>query len=438
MKTKNIFQALALAMLLPVMLLATACSNINDDEITDKNGYTLPVTVNVTRQSEDPATKATYNETTKMLEFSMGDQLFVQGNDEREGGAGRFAGTLTWTSGGTFSGTITTQKEYTGTFDALFSASSAGAILLPAGYDNPRYLSISNSGTYSAQITLFASYAFVTSTTEKTAKALAVEQFNLEIGTYSSGIGFALSPSNAILSFTITGLTPSTNVTAKLKTGSLTIRGEVTTDADGTATFAMAVIRGININQLTLTVGGNDITFSSSDKKLEAGHIYNITRTVLNLISPEVGQVIGSDGKNHTYNSSVPNNGLPAGVTPVARICYVDGTGHGLALALTDEGEMVWSTAKTTCTAHTPAFSSGTWKLATQEEWNKMINVAGGTALRDSFEGVGGNNIASRSYWSSTEYSSGSDFVQIYNFYHCGWGSSTKGGQVSVRACLAF
>ena len=200
----------------------------------------------------------------------------------------------------------------------------------------------------------------------------------------------------------------------------------------------MAVIRGYNINQFTLTVGGNDITLSSSDKKLEAGHIYNITRTMLNLISPEVGQVIGSDGKNHTYNSSVPNNGLPAGVTPVARICYVDGTGHGLALALTDEGEMVWSTAKTTCTAHTPAFSSGTWKLATQEEWNKMINVAGGTALRDSFEGVGGNNIASRSYWSSTEYSSGSDFVQIYNFYHCGWGSSTKGGQVSVRACLAF
>ena len=88
MKTKNIFKTLAFAMLMSAMLLNISCSNINDDEITDKNGYTLPVTVTVTRQGDESTTKATYNTSTYKLEFSTGDQLFVQGNDKREGGAG--------------------------------------------------------------------------------------------------------------------------------------------------------------------------------------------------------------------------------------------------------------------------------------------------------------------------------------------------------------
>ena len=63
----------------------------------------------------DVTTRATYNESTKKLEFSAGDKLFVKGPDET---AGQFAGTLEWQSGGTFSGTIYTQNEYSGTADA--------------------------------------------------------------------------------------------------------------------------------------------------------------------------------------------------------------------------------------------------------------------------------------------------------------------------------
>ena len=270
MKTKNIFKVLAFALLMPALLLNTACnSEIINNENTEVKGFALPVTVNVTRQGDD-ATKATYNESTGKLSFSAGDKLFVYGMD---GGYGKFAGTLTWTSGGTFSGTITTEKAYSGSAqDYLSSAYMVGAYLLPNDYTRYGYLSISGDG-YSASI------SFNNNNTFASTKALAVEQFSREAaGSYSSG--FALSPLYAILNFTITGLTPSTEVTATLTNGStLAITGLVTTDGSGNATFAMGVADYTDLNSLSLTVGGNDITLVSSMKRVEAGKIYNINRS---------------------------------------------------------------------------------------------------------------------------------------------------------------
>ena len=118
MKTKTIFKTLALATMMPAMLLTTACSSdddaVNNEINNNGKGYALPVTINVTRGG-DAATRATYDEGTKTLSFSSGDQLFVTGT---EGTAGAFAGTLTWVSDDTFSGTIYTQNEYSGTADA--------------------------------------------------------------------------------------------------------------------------------------------------------------------------------------------------------------------------------------------------------------------------------------------------------------------------------
>ena len=268
MRTNTFIKALAFA-----MLLATACNKneIANDENTEKKGFALPVTVNVTREGDD-ATKATYTDYgdgTGSLGFSAGDKLFVSGMD---GGYGKFAGTLTWTSGGTFSGTITTQNAYSGTTqDYLSSAYMVSAYLLPNDYTTYGYLSISGDG-YSASI------GFNNNNTFASTKALAVEQFSRETaGSYSSG--FALSPRYAILNFTITGLTPSTEVTATLTNGStLAITGLVTTDGSGNATFAMGVMDYTDLNSLSLTVGGNDITLVSSTKRVEAGKIYNINR----------------------------------------------------------------------------------------------------------------------------------------------------------------
>ena len=128
---------------------------------------------------------------------------------------------------------------------------------------------------------------------------------------------------------------------------------------------------------------------------------------------------------------------MPGGVTAVAKICYVSGS-NGLALALADEGTMNWSTAITTAAAHTPAFTGGTWKLATKDEWTNMITAAGSyTALRDGFTSVGGSNLQSDDYWSSTEY--GSAPAWRYNFDEGNWGGSLKSDDTRrVRACLAF
>ena len=100
-----------------------------------------------------------------------------------------------------------------------------------------------------------------------------------------------------------------------------------------------------------------------------------------------MGQLIGDDGKNYVVGK------LPGGVTAVALICNVSGN-HVWALALADEGQMNWETAKTTCAAKKPTVPGGTWKLADQDEWIAMISATGGyKAMRDVFSGVGGTNI---------------------------------------------
>ena len=127
MNTKNIFKALALAMLMPAMVLTTSCSSDDDfvnntanTENTINKGYALPVTVNVTREGDKATTRATYTDNgngTGTLGFSTGDKLLVKGMDN---GFKQFAGILTWQSGGTFSGTITTENtSYTGTADRI-------------------------------------------------------------------------------------------------------------------------------------------------------------------------------------------------------------------------------------------------------------------------------------------------------------------------------
>ena len=279
MKTKNIFKTLALAMLMPAMLLTTACSNdddaVNNVESTAKKGYELPVTVNVTRQGDDPATRASYNGSTRKLEFSTGDKLFVEGEDY--GGAGRFAGTLDWVSEGTFSGTITTQNSYSGTADELFAAACStsyiNATLLPAGYETPGFLSITHNSGYNDFVGIDREKTFATS------KATAVEQFSYE-RTYTYSSGFALSPVNAILNFTISGLTPNaSNVAVSfIDYWYRTISGTVNADASGNVRFAVGVA-GQDLNNCSLTVGGNAITLVNSSKTLTAGHIYNITRS---------------------------------------------------------------------------------------------------------------------------------------------------------------
>ncbi len=285
MNIKNIFKAVACAMLMPAVLLTTSCSK-GDDAVTNpekpatteaavNKGYALPVTVNVTRQ--DNGTRATFDGS--KLNFSGGDKLFVYGSATA---AGSFAGELTWQSGGTFSGTIYTENSYEGTADALFTdANEVYATLLPNGYESYNFLSIieESPALYDDRVIADGSNAFVAS---ETAKATGVAQLSYErASTYNSGIGFALAPLCAILNFTISGLEAGAkDVSLKMHLKSdYTVTGSVTPNASGVATFAIGVPVGSNISseENNLTVGSSKFTLPSSTT-FTAGKIYNITR----------------------------------------------------------------------------------------------------------------------------------------------------------------
>ena len=193
---------------------------------------------------------------------------------------------------------------------------------------------------------------------------------------------------------------------------------------------------GENTNEATATTyqqltplyaGGSNTAWFVEPAPVATGHA---------LSSAQVGEIICSDGQAYAGSDY---NILPSGVTAKAKVCYVSGDGHGLALALADEVDMDWSTARSTCAGKTPTVTGCTWKLATTDEWNNMISGAGGyVALRDGFESVGGTNMLDGLYWSSTEaddeWALSYDFAEEYS----GWNNYFKSYDVHVRACLAF
>ena len=237
--------------------------------------------MSATRQ--DDGTRATYNESTKKLEFSTGDKLFVNGRNNN--GPGLFAGTLDYVPAtGKFSGTIYTHNPYSGTADALFSgAISIYATLLPNGYENTGFLDILDNNTtviYDDVVTVHETFAFVAS---ETAKANGVEQFSWErASTYSNG--FALAPLCAVLNFTISGLEAGAQNVRLLmnKDGDYLVTGSVTPNALGVATFAIGVKGGSTIRNTenNLTVGTHNFTLPSSTE-FAVGKIYNITRSTI-------------------------------------------------------------------------------------------------------------------------------------------------------------
>ena len=479
MKTKTIFKMLAAAMLMPAMLLTTACSSdddaiINNNETPAKKGYTLPVTINVTRQSE-AATRATYTDNgnkTGSLSFSSGDKLFVTGAwEDDDENYYCYAGMLDYVSDGTFSGTIITETEWTGTTEGLLGGASA--TLLPAGYGEYGYLSIADEGTYDAYLSENSNKAFATS------KATAVEQFSYELDNkYSSG--FELIPANAILNFTINGLDASTEVDVSFSYPNypdpIVVSGKVTTDGDGTATFAIGIKYRDNLNDCTLTVGGNAIALPA-DKEVEAGKIYNVSRSVTlapayPLLSAattsDIGKVVCAAGHLHDAKTAVPD-----GCTAVGILGKVTETGHGLILALKDATKQTWNTingwesvttfAGTTLKVLPDAAARGTnltsytklgettvsnWAVAQKSDYEAIFQNLG-SAIHDDegytydahvnayiTTGVGGTAI-SGNYWSATEDVEDVDYP--WEFASAYWFNSAKSSDYnSVRPVLGF
>ena len=377
MKTKTIFKTLAFAMLMPTMLLTTACSSddLVDTEGTEtivKKGYTLPVTVNVTRQGDEATTRAAYNESTRKLEFSAGDKLFVRGDYDSENS---FAGTLDYDSEtGKFSGTITTQTEWTGTAEELLAG--ADAQLLPAGYEGYGFINIDESEGYDDALDCYYSYAFATS------KAAAIEQFSNEYSREYSN-GFALTPYSAILNFTITGLTASTEVDVEFESSETTVSEKVTTDDSGNATFAIGVPSYTDFSNCSLTVGGNAIALASGSKTLAPGKIYNINRSA----APVGISAASADGTTGTYTDAngVKREGIVVTLGSskylIATANETDLTGITAETSTKTVDGITYYTWANACTKFANGVTDGTyttanvWRLPTQAELTALVGL---------------------------------------------------------------
>ena len=207
---------------------------------------------------------------------------------------------------------------------------------------------------------------------------------------------------------------------------------EITVKIDGvdfvyTAKDPIDLLSG-KVTTLGLIVGHEDLTLDEVSVT-DWGQGSEFTNLEMKEEGPglAVGQLIGDDGKNYVVGK------LPGGVTAVAMICYVSGN-HVRALALADEGQMGWETAKTTCAAKTPTVPGGTWKLADMDEWIFMISATGGyMAMRDGFSDVGGTNMQEALYWSST---GNSNTAYACSFETGNWSDPYSDSNRYVRACL--
>ena len=160
----------------------------------------------------------------------------------------------------------------------------------------------------------------------------------------------------------------------------------------------------------------------------------------------KVGQIIGSDGKNYDANAT-----LPDGVKAVAMIAYVgsetgdDTYKNGLAIALADEADSNWSTAKSTCEGKT-AITGAKWCLPSQDQWKQMFKANGDnegsyTGLNTTITTAGGTTLKELAfYWSSSESSPGvkAYYVNLYNHGTVYWNNDNENYNYQVRACLAF
>lgn len=200
-------------------------------------------------------------------------------------------------------------------------------------------------------------------------------------------------------------------------------------------------------------LGSNRYGKTLTARAYKADNFYNMSMrmlpTIWSLTVPTVGQVIGDNGNIYNLGDK------PSSVTAVAVIAYVGSeTGHdtyknGLAIALSDEArQMDWSTAMTTCAAHTPVFSNGTWVLPSSYQWSQMFRANGGSdatwsGLDATITNANGLTLDKIGhvfdYWTSTNYNtSDARKANFSNEKVVSDAVADKTNTFYVRACLVF
>ena len=445
---KNSFLWAALSM--TAALVMTACSNddnANESPVQQNAAKTIPYTVTV----NGGASRATVESDNKTLYFADGDKLYVTGNNIK--GVLNIQ-TGTGTASATFSGDLTYSGSGTPASDLSLTAT-----LVSAQQTDGSEVTI--NATTGAVTVNYPSTAYCSSVND------AVQKYSNLTGTSTYGSkSFSLTQQTAFLNFVITfedGTTTGTELSAVVSNNSAPIcTANVTTVTDNgvKAKFVLPVAEGTTLSSANVKFGDKAAISFGASKTLE-GKVYNVTKTqtaatktLAEATAGDIGKIAGKDGK--IYATKAAAEAVATG-NAVAMIAYVGsetgvaGYTHGLALALTDESSngMYWNDAKTACTNKNTSATveSASWMLPSKDQWNKMIdackNVLGtnndSQDLRDGFTSVGGSNLESQDYWSSTEYVYPNE-AWMFNFGYNSWYDYPKAETAYplVRACLAF
>ena len=468
----NIF---ALAALLMAGAAFTACSS-DDNSIEQpanpvgEKTYTL--TINASKGA-NASTRALKLETSGALTayWENGDELSVLNSTNGEfltgsltaknanGGTATFSGALT--------GTIAVGDELhlfyhqptgigdflaqTGTLESAAARDEAVAIVTVASVEGGEITISETSAIFQTQtpmlkLTLTDGTNKLNATQLKVSATMTVASLSMteDIATFTLAPATYTTNGDGILYF---ALPSKTNVAAalvdKIKAKVPSIAAMVTIDAVKTA------LDGATLTY-TATVGSDTYTATKDNGyTFAAGKYYAGTLTMKKALtypialsavtSDYIGSVVTTDGNVY----ATATDAVTASKLPVAMIAYVSGTGHGLALALADEASQInWDTANgaSGAAAHTPIVTGYSWKLPSKDDWENMINAAGGyEALRDGFSSVGGNNLEEEDYyWSSTDYEDDSNKAWYYYSDGGYFGYFYKDFDILVRACLAF
>ena len=433
-----------------VALIFASCSS--DSDVTEVPAPPQPTVVKnipYTVTVASGATRSTVDNDNMTLRFATGDKLYITGTNIK--GTLNIQSGMGETSGATFSGDLTYTGE--GTPAANLSLT---ATLVSAQQTVGTQISVNDAGAVTVN---YPTTAYCSSVND------AVQQYSRLTGTSTYGDkAFTLTQQTAFLNFVIT-FEDNTNADTQLSAvvsnnSSAVCTANVTTTIESekvVAKFVLPVASGTTLTSATVKMGDKE-ALTITDATLD-GKVYNVRKTqaapaytmAANATAGDVGKLICTDGHIHTYNADAAcTKSRVAMIAYVGSEAGVAGYTHGLALALTDESSsgMYWNDAKTACTNKNTSATveSASWMLPSKDQWNKMIdackNVLGDNDdsrdLRDGFTSVGGSNLESQDYWSSTEYVYPNE-AWMFNFgYDCWYDYPKAEAYPQVRACLAF
>jgi len=268
------------------------------------------------------------------------------------------------------------------------------------------------------------------------------------IRTTTPGLDVTTQPAAqfAIFKFTVKNANASATIDVKPLIITIGTQDYVITPASATSTLYVA-LPAVSGQTVSFSATGSDsktYTCSKDGVTFAAAKYYQSTlkmaayKQLSAATAEDIGKVVGQDGNIYDTKAAA----TAAGTQAVAMIAYV-GNGEGLALALTDEGGMTWSTAKSTCEGKNTslAVTGGTWMLPSQDQWKAMFKAFGGNeakcdGLNTALATAGDELKKDRSYWSSTPYDGGRAWYA--RLIDAQWRFDSMDYSLRVRACLSF